>query len=273
MARCRSGATGEHRCNTQAVTAGVATCTYTYASTTGSPHAITAAFFERLRGGNSYTTSTGNLSLPVVPSSTTTLTSSLNPAGTGALITYTATVTNSVAGTPTGTVNFKSNGVTITGCGTQTLGAPTTGTTATATCTTSFAAAATYSITAVYSGSGTLGTSTSTALSQVVDATTTTALASSANPSVTGQPVTYTATVSPTPTGGTVNFKDGATTITGCGTQTVTAGTATCLVSAGYAASGWVPLDHRRLLRGHRLHRLHLAPPSPRPSTRVPPAR
>ena len=211
------------------------TCTYTYANTTGSPNAITAHYFDL---SNTYGSSSGNLSLPVVQPTTTAVVSSVNPVGTGAPVTFTATVTSSVTGTPTGTVNFKSNGVTITGCGTQALGAPTTTTTATATCATSFATANTYPITAVYSGSGTLGTSTSPALSQVVYTTTTTTLASSANPSVTGQPVTYTATVSPTPTGGTVNFKDGATTITGCGTQTVTAGHATCVVSAGYAASG-----------------------------------
>src|SRR5207237_301832 len=56
-------------------------------------------------------------------------------------------------------------------------------------------------------------------IQQVSGASTTTALTSSPNPSVVGQAVTYTATVSPVPSGGTVAFKEGATTISGCGTQ------------------------------------------------------
>lgn len=64
-------------------------------------------------------------------------------------------------------------------------------------------------------------------------AATTTALASSANPSAPGQAVTYTATVSPAPDGGTAAFTDGTTAITGCGTQQVdaTSGKATCTVT------------------------------------------
>jgi hypothetical protein len=60
-----------------------------------------------------------------------------------------------------------------------------------------------------------------------------TAVVSSANPSITGAPVTYTATVSPasgtgTPTG-TVAFTDGGTLISGYGSVTVSSGgTATC---------------------------------------------
>lgn len=44
---------------------------------------------------------------------------------------------------------------------------------------------------------------------------TTTVLVSSVNPSVYGQSVTFTATISPTPDGGTVTFKDGTTGISG----------------------------------------------------------
>lgn len=65
---------------------------------------------------------------------------------------------------------------------------------------------------------------------------TTTALIFSANPSVGGQPVTYTASVSPTPDGGTVSFQDDGTDIGGCGSVAVStsgtsAGTATCTVT------------------------------------------
>jgi hypothetical protein len=68
---------------------------------------------------------------------------------------------------------------------------------------------------------------------------TTTAVASSANPSPSGQSVTYTATVSPVPDGGTVAFTDGTTAIAGCGAQPVdpTTGRATCQTTPGTTGS------------------------------------
>jgi len=68
---------------------------------------------------------------------------------------------------------------------------------------------------------------------------TATSLASSANPSVVGQSVTYTATVIPSPGGGTVIFRDGGTTISGCGAAPVnaTSGTAACQVTYNAAGS------------------------------------
>ena len=63
-------------------------------------------------------------------------------------------------------------------------------------------------------------------------AATTTVLTSSPNPSTFGQSVTFTATVAPVPSGGTVAFKDGGTTISGCGTQAINgSGQATCATS------------------------------------------
>jgi hypothetical protein len=50
---------------------------------------------------------------------------------------------------------------------------------------------------------------------------TTTSLVSSANPATTGQEVTYTATVTPNPGGGSVGFTDNGTTISGCGSVPV----------------------------------------------------
>ena len=98
-----------------------------------------------------------------------------------------------------------------------------------------------HSITAVYAGDTNFATSTSPVLSQVVDpADTTTTLTSDANPSVSGQSVTFTATVriaSPgtndvaNPTG-TVTFYDGGVSI-GTGTLSNTAtDTATFTTSA-----------------------------------------
>src|SRR5207244_2632066 len=88
-----------------------------------------------------------------------------------------------------------------------------------ATLATSAFSVATHTITAVYSGNALYNTSTSTTLSQVVSkAATATALASSLNPSCSGQPVTLTAAVSAVAPGsgiptGSVNFKDGSTVI------------------------------------------------------------
>ena len=63
--------------------------------------------------------------------------------------------------------------------------------------------------------------------------TTTTAVASSQTPSTVGGSVTYTATVAPTPDGGTVAFTDNGSTLTGCGAIAVntSTGTATCTTS------------------------------------------
>src|SRR5207245_9743719 len=71
--------------------------------------------------------------------------------------------------------------------------------------------------TAAGSGDSGFAGSRSRALTQAVQAITATAGASSASPSVTNQPVTFTASVTPSPGAGTptgtVTFKDGATTL------------------------------------------------------------
>jgi hypothetical protein len=68
---------------------------------------------------------------------------------------------------------------------------------------------------------------------------TTTAVTSSENPANIGDSVTYTATVTPTPDGGTVAFSDGGVPISGCGGKTLNmaTGTATCMVTYSSAAS------------------------------------
>jgi hypothetical protein len=83
-------------------------------------------------------------------------------------------------------------------------------------------------LTAVYSGSGSFVGSTSSAVSHTVNmASTTTAVKADVNPSVVGHPVTFTASVRPTPPGsgfptGIVTFKDGGTDL-GKGTVDATA--------------------------------------------------
>lgn len=172
-------------------------------------HSLTAVY----SGDSNYSSSTSaKLSQTVYnssPATTTNLTSSANPSTPGQAVTFTATVTTSGPGTPTGVVvwwdgttelgNFALNGNS-------------------ASLTTSTLSLGTHSITANYGGDAVFAASTSKVLTQTVSNTTTTStsLASSANPSTVGQPVTFTATVTPngsgTPTG-TVTFKDGASTL------------------------------------------------------------
>jgi sugar lactone lactonase YvrE len=154
-----------------------------------------------------------------VNSTTITLTSSLNPAGFGQNVTFTATVTTgSGTGNLTGTVTFY-DGATVLAANVP-LAAP--GATATATFVTASLAVGKHAITAAYSGDSTHFASNSTdpkntvaPLSQVVVEGTTTTLASSANPANVGQSVTFTATISSTggavAPDGTVTFFDGMT--------------------------------------------------------------
>jgi phospholipase C len=155
----------------------------------------------------------GSISAPlnqvVLAATTTTLVSSPNPSSYGQALVFTATVTSSNGSPPNGEVVAFRQGTTVLGTGTLNSG--------TATFSTSTLAVGTKSIKAVYGGDANYASSTSTALSQVVtQANSTTAVTSSQNPSSYGQPVTFTATVTPqfsgTPTG-TVTFEDGTTTL------------------------------------------------------------
>src|SRR5712692_5387718 len=169
--------------------------------------------FTASNGIGSDTTQNFTLTVNQAPT-TTTVASSINPSVFGQSVTLTATVSVNPpgAGTPTGTVTFKDGSATIT-CngGSQTVSS------GQATCTTtSLSGGAHNTITAVYSGDGNFSTSTSANLSQTVSkAPTTTAVTSSVNPSLSGQSVTFTATISVTAPGsgtptGTVQFKNGA---------------------------------------------------------------
>jgi hypothetical protein len=144
---------------------------------------------------------------------TTAVGSSLNPSSFGQAVTFTATVMTSGSKTPTGTVTFNDGSTAL---GTGTLNGSGIGT-----YTTSNLAVGQHSMTAVYGGDANNAGSTSSVLTQTVNAaTTTTALGSSLNPSSFGQAVSFTATVTAQYGGtltGTVSFIDGATTL-GTGT-------------------------------------------------------
>jgi hypothetical protein len=137
----------------------------------------------------------------------TVLASSLNASIEGQAVTFTATVSSS-GGKPTGTVNFF--------YGSTNLGDAVLNSSGLAAFSISTLPVGTDSMTAVYNGNVTLAPSTtSPALQQVVkQATTTTTLISSPNPSTVGQTVTFTATIAGEYAGtpwGTVTFKDGNT--------------------------------------------------------------
>lgn len=128
-------------------------------------------------------------------STTTTLSSSQNPSTYGQAVTFTAVVSSTVGAPPNGeTVTFLW-GTDVIGTGALVGGSATF---AISTLSTGGAD----KITAQYPGDTTFAASKSTILAQVVnDAATTTSLASSQNPSNSGQSVTFTAKVSVTPPG------------------------------------------------------------------------
>jgi YVTN family beta-propeller protein len=139
----------------------------------------------------------------------TTLVSDTNPAVQGAKVTFTATVmpVAPATGTPTGTVTFMD--------GTTALGTGTLDASGNASFSTTSLSAGSHSITAVYGGDTNFAGSTSAALTEQIQATTTTTL-SPVSSAVYGSSVTLTATVtsktSGTPTG-MVTFLDGTKTL------------------------------------------------------------
>ncbi len=207
-----------------ATTIGTATLSHGSGSiTTGSlavgSHSLTVVY----AGNGSYPTSTSNTVTQVVESagltaSTTTLTSSVNPTTYGQATTLTATVSPDTA---TGTVTFKDGATTI---GAATLGH------GSGSLAISNLAVGSHSLTAVYGGDSNYAGSTSNTVTQTVNqATSTTVLASSVNPTMYGASTTLTASVSPSQATGTMTFKDGSTTI---GTATLSHGSGTLAISA-----------------------------------------
>jgi hypothetical protein len=154
------------------------------------------------------TYSSTSVTLTALQSETTTqLSSSAGTTNPGQPVTFTATVSTRTAPVTTGTVSFEQGStvlatVPVTGAGTAAF-------------TTSALPLGSTSITAVYNGATSILGSTSASVNQaVVPYTTATAISSSANPSRTGQPVTFIATVTadgmPVTTG-TVGFTRGNT--------------------------------------------------------------
>jgi YVTN family beta-propeller protein len=166
----------------------------------------------------------------IAPETTTTVTTSPKPSVSGQLVTFTATVTpkgGPALGMPTGTVQFKVDGVNF--------GNPLFLSSGSASMSTSSLAVGSREIAAVYSGSGTFVGSSGTASHTVDKVTTTTALASAVNPSKYGQSVMLTATVTAVAPGagipsGTVQFKQNGANI-GSAVSLSATGTASLSVS------------------------------------------
>ena len=176
---------------------------------------------------------------------TTGLTSSVNPSLPEEAVTFTASVTPLGA---TGTVEFKDGSAPM---GTLTvLGG-------TAELTVGSLTSGNHSMTAEYSGDAAFLGSTSAPVDQFVKSSTSVTLASSPNPSLSGESVSLTATVSPIDATGTVEFKNGAASL---GVAAVSNGIAVLSLSSlaagshsltanysgdsAYAPSTSAPLDH-----------------------------
>ncbi|MDB5352689.1 MAG: hypothetical protein JWN86_3936 [Planctomycetota bacterium] len=215
--------------------------TYTMSSLSTSSHSITAVY----NGDANFDASTSSAtSVEVDQANTTaTLTSSDDPSVFGQSVTFTATISAVApgAGIPSGTVTFMD--------GSTSLGTGTLDEDGVASLVSSSLVSASHTITAIYSGDTNFAGSASSGMPQdVCQVDTVTTVFSSANPSVFGQSVTFTAFVSPLSPGsgmptGTVTFMDGSAvlgsgTLDGSGTATFSIGsltTATHSITAVYA--------------------------------------
>ena len=148
----------------------------------------------------------------------TSLTSSSNPAFVGQSVTFSASVTSQNGTVPTGRIAFANRATVL-------ATVPLVGNSATYT--TTFSKAATFSISAIYSGDACCRPSSKTMSEIVQRYTTKTSLTGTPSPSIYGRSVTLTATVAasaPSGSTGTVTFKNGTTIL---GSAVLTSGNAT----------------------------------------------
>ena len=196
---------------TVTVTGGVAALATT--TLTAGSHSITAVY----SGDGNYGGASAGLIQTVKAATTTVLAASNASITLGQTVQLTASVAPASA---TGTVQFL-DGVNALGTATLSSG--------TAVLAVSNLAVGSHTLTAVYSGDGSDTASTSAAVAVTVSkANSSVAVASSLNPAVAGQSVTFTATVAPAAATGTVQFQDGGTAL---GTVTVTGGVAALATS------------------------------------------
>ncbi len=205
---------------------GTSTATFSTSDLSGGSHVITASAVSQ------YGVSVSDPLFQTVQGASTTTTVAAAPASPtvfGQGVTFTATVVAnpSSVGTPTGTLQFTDNGVNFGGSQTLSGGS--------ASVTSSGLSVGPHNIVANYDSDNPTFLSSSGNLDQQVNmASTVTGLASTANPSIFGQPITLTATVGVLTPGagnptGTVSFADGSTSL---GTEPITGGQAT-ITTAG----------------------------------------
>ena len=194
-----------------------ATATFQISTLAVGRHSITATYSGDTThfASNSTDNSTSPLTQTVMEATTTSLASSVNPSALGQSVTFTATVGILGGGgmTPDGSVTFYDGGTYL-----AIVPLIQNGLSGTASYSTAALTQGIHSITAVYSEDipNEIVGSTSTVLIQKVQAAATIAVASSLNPSNYGNPVTFTATITPggaSAATGSVNFFDGATKI------------------------------------------------------------
>jgi large repetitive protein len=157
------------------------------------------------------------IALTVKAASSVVVTSSVNPSTAGQQVRFTATLSPSTA---TGFVQFRDNGTSL-GAGTIVSGV--------ARLFLSTLTVGTHSITVVYGGDTNVASATSAALTQTVQtASPVVVVTSSQNPVLVGDPITFTATVTPSAATGTVQFVDGTTVLS---TGTLAGGSTTFTTS------------------------------------------
>ena len=212
-------------------------------------HSITASY----SGDSNYIASVSSALAQVVATATTAtaLNATPNPASAGQSVTFTATVTPSSAGTPTGTVSFF-DGSTQIGNSSLSNGV--------VTFSTSTLATGSHSITAVYSGDSNYNGSTSTAINEVVAVAGFTLSSTSLTPTTiqAGGSAQWTITVNPS--GGlnpsTVNLSCGVTPVVSVpltcsvGSVTVSGGVGTATLQVGSTASHTADALHHLAQRG-----------------------
>ena len=224
-------------------------CTTTL-GVSGSPYTVKAVYSNA--DGN-FNGSSGTLAQTVNPAPTsTTVSSSANPSIFGQSVVFTATVANTAGpgistATPTGSVQFSIDGapfgaaVPLSGSGATASG--NSGATATL-----MVNGSPHTVKAVYSNAdGNFNVSSGTLAQTVKPAPTSTTVTSSANPSMLGQSVTFTATVAntagpgisiATPTGS-IQFMDGAAPL---GTAQIVSGLGTATLVTSALAAGTHPI-------------------------------
>ncbi|HXB75695.1 MAG TPA: Ig-like domain repeat protein [Candidatus Acidoferrales bacterium] len=181
-------------------------------------HTITAVY----SGDGNYSTVSSGTAQTVKAGTVTSVTSNNASAAFGQAIQFTASVS---PGAATGTMRFMDGGVTL---GTATVSG------GTASLSVSTLAVGSHSVTVAYSGDGSDAAGTSAVWTQtVVKAATSASLTGSPNPSVGGQPVTLTATVSPAAATGSVQFLDGSTLLGTVALSGGAAGLSTATLAAG----------------------------------------